>query len=537
MSDTLAELQRAIGFEPNDPRLVITPDNMPLIRRWLEAQGVHPDNTAKMKEPTLYKAYSKPVYRRAILSRSDYKTGRGGSHVVATMPLIPAAVGEWTCAACGYVNAKWRDACGDCGAAKGERYMTGATIKPPKPTLADEKAAEASKPAEDAEFVELSAGDTLSPAHAREDTPDTEAEDTEAEVAKAKRLAAETLRALAAVMEGKDKADLATIAEAVVGEKIAGLSAGSIPGTVLVSAREVFGINSDLMVPRFEDRTVHVPAIDLDYVFDRDTTEAVLLGFAHNKRVLVSGRHGTGKTSHIEQVAARLNWPFIRVNLDGHISRLDLIGKDAVVIEDGKQVTTFKEGVLPWAMQQPMALCLDEYDAGRPDVMFVLQRLLEANGSLTLTEQNRVIAPHQAFRLFGTANTVGLGDTTGLYAGTNVLNAAQLDRWSMIVRLDYLSPRHEETMLRKHCPTLAPGTIKAMVTTAAKTRDLFAQNKLSSVMSPRTVILWGENIGLLGGNIKQAFKLTFLNKCDEAEHPDVLRCYNAAFGGELREAA
>lgn len=305
---------------------------------------------------------------------------------------------------------------------------------------------------------------------------------------------------------------------------------GPLPGTRMVFARDVFeDIGGEMMVPQFTERTQYTPDLDNGYCFDGGTTLAILLGFAHNRRVLISGRHGTGKTSHVEQVAARLNWSFLRLNLDGHISRTDMIGRDAIVLQDGKQVTEFREGILPWAMQQPMALCLDEYDAGRPDVLFVVQRLLETNGALTIAEQNRVVEPNQGFRLFGTANTIGLGDASGLYHGTNALNAAQMDRWNIAVRLDYLPAKHEEAMVAAKCPGLDKKTVRAMVKTATATRALFAANKISTVMSPRTVITWGENAALIGGDMGMAFTLSFLNKCDDAEQEMIRTCYNSAF--------
>lgn len=314
------------------------------------------------------------------------------------------------------------------------------------------------------------------------------------------------------------------------GSPVASHGAGPIPGTEMVKAADLFhGVPASLMVPRFTERTQYTPEIDPDYIFDTATTTAILLGFANNRRILISGRHGTGKTSHVEQVAARLNWPFFRLNLDGHISRTDMIGRDAIVLEDGKQITQFKEGLLPWVMQQPMALCLDEYDAGRPDVLFVVQRLLEANGKLTIAEQNRIVSPHAGFRIFGTANTVGLGDASGLYHGTNAMNAAQMDRWSMTVKLDYLAEAHEIAILCAKVGGIGKDTAERMVRTATGTRQLFAANKISTVMSPRTVLTWAENTILVGNNPKIAFDLTFGNKCDEAEMSHIVTCYREAF--------
>ena len=306
-----------------------------------------------------------------------------------------------------------------------------------------------------------------------------------------------------------------------------------------VSARE-FGVDSDMKIPAFSARTEYVPPVDEAYKFDPQTTEAILAGFAFNRRVMVQGYHGTGKSTHVEQVAARLNWPMVRVNLDSHVSRIDLVGKDAIVLKEGKQVTEFREGILPWALQRPMAIVFDEYDAGRPDVMFVIQRVLEASGKLTLLDQSRVIAPHPQFRLFATTNTVGLGDTTGLYHGAQQLNQAQMDRWSLVVTLNYLEHDVEEAIVLAKAPSYnsADGkkTIKAMVRVADMTRNAFMNGDISTVMSPRTVITWAENAEIFG-DIGQAFRLTFLNKCDELERPTVAEFYQRAFGTDLPEAA
>jgi cobaltochelatase CobS len=304
-----------------------------------------------------------------------------------------------------------------------------------------------------------------------------------------------------------------------------------------VAAREVFGIDSDMVVPAFGMRTEHVPRIDTAYRFDRETTLAILAGFAHNRRVMVQGYHGTGKSTHIEQVAARLNWPCIRVNLDSHISRIDLIGKDAIVLRDGQQVTEFREGILPWALQHPCALVFDEYDAGRPDVMFVIQRVLEAEGKLTLLDQNRVITSHPAFRLFSTANTVGLGDTTGLYHGTQQINQGQMDRWNLVATLNYLA-HAEETAIVLAKMGVPPGDkearrrIEAMVSLADLTRAGFIAGDLSTVMSPRTVLTWAENTRIFG-DLAMAFRMTFYNKCDEAERPTVAEYYQRCFNADL----
>src|SRR5579885_1528948 len=307
-----------------------------------------------------------------------------------------------------------------------------------------------------------------------------------------------------------------------------------------VSVRQVFGIDVDLEVPAFSETDPHVPDTDPDYVFDKDTTLAILAGFAHNRRVMISGYHGTGKSTHIEQVAARLNWPCVRVNLDSHISRIDLVGKDSIVIKDGKQVTEFRDGILPWALQHNIALVFDEYDAGRPDVMFVIQRVLEVSGRLTLLDQNKVIKPHPAFRLFSTANTVGLGDTSGLYHGTQQINQGQMDRWSIVTTLNYLAHDEEvEIVLAKaHHYRTAEGRdiVNKMVRLADLTRNAFANGDLSTVMSPRTVITWAENAEIFG-DLGFAFRVTFLNKCDELERASVAEFYQRAFGAELPESA
>jgi cobaltochelatase CobS len=284
-----------------------------------------------------------------------------------------------------------------------------------------------------------------------------------------------------------------------------------------------------------------VPDLDPDYIFDRETTLAILAGFARNRRVMITGYHGTGKSTHIEQVAARLNWPCVRVNLDSHISRIDLVGKDAIVLQDGKQITEFRDGILPWALQSNVALCFDEYDAGRPDVMFVIQRVLEVSGRLTLLDQNRVIRPHPAFRLFSTANTVGLGDTSGLYHGTQQINQGQMDRWSIVATLNYLPHDREVEIVQakvKSFQTTKQGkdTIGKMVRVADLTRNAFMAGDLSTVMSPRTVITWAENSEIFG-DIGFAFRLTFLNKCDELERALVAEFYQRCFGQELPESA
>src|SRR5215207_8668706 len=315
--------------------------------------------------------------------------------------------------------------------------------------------------------------------------------------------------------------------------------APSVPD-MKVSIRQLFGIDSEMEVPAYSEPDEHVPDLDPDYRFDRPTTLAILAGFARNRRVIVTGYHGTGKSTHIEQVAARLNWPMVRVNLDSHISRIDLIGKDAIVIKDGQQVTEFRDGILPWAYQNNVALCFDEYDAGRPDVMFVIQRVLESSGRLTLLDQSRVIRPHPAFRLFATANTIGLGDTTGLYHGTQQINQAQMDRWSIVSALNYLPHAEETGIVLAKCKNYdtekGRKTIANMVRIADLTRNAFMQGDVSTVMSPRTVITWAQNADIFG-DLGFAFRLTFLNKCDELERPIVAEFYQRCFGEELPESS
>ncbi len=312
---------------------------------------------------------------------------------------------------------------------------------------------------------------------------------------------------------------------------------------ITLSTRQTFGIDSDLTVPAFSQSSEYVPDIDESYRFDHDTTLAILAGFAYNRRVVVQGYHGTGKSTHIEQVAARLNWPCVRINLDSHISRIDLVGKDAIVLKDGKQITEFREGILPWALQSACALVFDEYDAGRPDVMFVIQRVLETEGKLTLLDQNRVIRAHPAFRLFATANTIGLGDTTGLYHGTQQINQGQMDRWNIVTTLNYLPHDAEvEIVLAKLSRNKAlqgkqeigRDMVGAMVRLAELTRSGFIAGDISTVMSPRTVITWAENIEIFE-DMPFAFRLTFLNKCDELERATIAEYYQRCFGVELGE--
>ena len=322
----------------------------------------------------------------------------------------------------------------------------------------------------------------------------------------------------------------------------AGTAAG-VPGLpdIKINVRQVFGIDSDMEVPGYSASSDHVPDFDADYLFNRDVTLAILAGFKHNRRVMIQGYHGTGKSTHIEQVAARLNWPCVRVNLDSHVSRIDLVGKDAIVLKDGKQVTEFKEGILPYCLQSNTAIVFDEYDAGRPDVMFVIQRVLEVSGKLTLLDQSKVIRPHPAFRLFATTNTIGLGDTSGLYHGTQQINQGQMDRWSIVSTLNYL-PHDDETKIvlskvKSFNKTDAKRKqVSNMVRVADLTRNAFINGDLSTVMSPRTVMTWAENAEIFG-NVGFAFRLTFLNKCDELERPLVAEFYQRCFGEELPESA
>ena len=313
----------------------------------------------------------------------------------------------------------------------------------------------------------------------------------------------------------------------------------NLPDTT-VPVKQTFGFESKMVVPAYSMADEHVPDLDPDYIFDEATTLAILAGFAFNRRVIVSGYHGTGKSTHIEQVAARLNWPCVRVNLDSHVSRIDLVGKDAIVVKDGMQVTEFRDGILPWAYQHNVALVFDEYDAGRPDVMFVIQRVLETSGRLTLLDQNRVITPHPAFRLFATTNTIGLGDTSGLYHGTQQINQGQMDRWSIVVTLNYLAHDKEVGIVlakaKSYRTEKGKKLVSNMVRMADLTRSAFINGDLSTVMSPRTVITWAENAEIFG-DIGFAFRLTFLNKCDELERPVVAEFYQRVFGEDLPESA
>ena len=306
-----------------------------------------------------------------------------------------------------------------------------------------------------------------------------------------------------------------------------------------VSLKQSFGIDSEMEVSAFSERSEYVPEIDKNYKFDKDTTLAIISGFAFNKRVLVQGYHGTGKSTHIEQVAARLNWPCIRVNLDSHVSRIDLIGKDAIVLKDGKQVTQFNEGILPWSLQNPVALTFDELDAGRQDVMFVIQKVLESEGSLTLLDKNKVIKPHKFFRLFATSNTVGLGDTTGLYHGTQQINQAQMDRWSIVATLNYLSLDKEMDIVLAKNKNLnnskGKEKVSNMIKVASLTRKGFIAGDISTVMSPRTVLHWAENAEIFK-DVGYAFRVTFLNKCDEIEKSTIAEYYQRCFGEELPES-
>ena len=309
---------------------------------------------------------------------------------------------------------------------------------------------------------------------------------------------------------------------------------------VQVSAKDAFGIDLDWKIPAFSKPSEYVPEIDKAYRFNPEVTKAILAGFMHNRKVIVQGYHGTGKSTHIEQVAARLNWPCIRINLDSHISRIDLIGRDAIVVRDGKQITEFQEGLLPWSLQRPVALVFDEYDAARPDVMFVIQRILEAQGKLTLLDQNRVISPHPFFRLFATTNTVGLGDSSGLYHGTQLINQGQMDRWNIVCTLNYLSEAEESAIIIAKVPSYnnakGKALIKSMVAMAALTREGFMAGDVSTVMSPRTVINWSENAKIFD-DVDEAFKLTFMNKCDDSEKPLIAEYYQRCFDVDLLQNA
>ena len=308
-----------------------------------------------------------------------------------------------------------------------------------------------------------------------------------------------------------------------------------IPDTQ-IDVREVFALDIDLKVPAFSKRGDHVPPIDESYLFNHETTLAILAGFAHNRRVMIQGFHGTGKSTHVEQIAARLNWPCIRINLDSHVSRIDLVGKDAIVLKDGQQITEFKEGLLPWALQHACALVFDEYDAGRPDVMFVIQRVLEVEGKLTLLDQSKVIEPHKFFRMFATTNTIGLGDPTGLYHGTQQINQGQMDRWNIVTTLNYLSHEKETDIVCSKLPEIDRKTVSHMVSIAELSRQGFINGDISIVMSPRTVIMWAENARIFN-DYGFAFRLTFLNKCDETERPIVAEYYQRCMGEELPESS
>ena len=322
---------------------------------------------------------------------------------------------------------------------------------------------------------------------------------------------------------------------AVVAEKPDTLAGDGVPDSE-IDVREVFGLDVDLKAPAFPEKSAHVPEIDGSYLFDRETTLAILAGFAHNRRCMIQGYHGTGKSTHIEQVAARLNWPCIRINLDSHVSRIDLVGKDAIVLREGKQVTEFKEGLLPWALQRACAIVFDEYDAGRPDVMFVIQRVLEVEGKLTLLDQSKVISPHPSFRLFATTNTIGLGDPTGLYHGTQQINQGQMDRWNIVTTLNYLDREKEIDIVLSKLPEMDRNRVASMVLVANLTRQGFMNGDISIVMSPRTVIMWAENAHIFGDD-GFAFRLTFLNKCDETERAIVAEYYQRCMGEELPESS
>ena len=308
---------------------------------------------------------------------------------------------------------------------------------------------------------------------------------------------------------------------------------------ISISVNQAFGIDTDLHVDGFSEKTEHVPDIDSNYCFDKSTTMAILAGFKYNRRVMIQGLHGTGKSSHIEQIAARLNWPCIRVNLDSHISRIDLIGKDAIILKDGKQITQFNEGILPWSIQNPVALVFDEYDAGRPDVMFVIQRVLEAEGNFTLLDKNKILKQNKFFRLFATSNTVGLGDTSGLYHGTQQINQGQMDRWNIVSTLNYLSLEKEMEIVLGKNKNLnnqkGKEKVSNMIKVASLTRKGFMAGDISTVMSPRTVMHWAENTEIFK-DTGYAFRVTFLNKCDEIEKNTIAEYYQRCFGEDLPES-
>ena len=318
-------------------------------------------------------------------------------------------------------------------------------------------------------------------------------------------------------------------------DKLGALKGDGTPDSE-IDVREAFGLDVDLKVPAFSEPSEHVPAIDENYLFNHETTLAILAGFAYNRRCMVQGYHGTGKSTHVEQVAARLNWPCIRINLDSHVSRIDLVGKDAIVLKDGKQITEFREGLLPWALQRPCAIVFDEYDAGRPDVMFVIQRVLEVEGKLTLLDQSKVISPHQSFRMFATTNTIGLGDPTGLYHGTQQINQGQMDRWNIVTTLNYLDRENETDIIAAKVADLDRGTVANMVSVANLSRQGFMNGDISIVMSPRTVLMWAENARIFN-DFGFAFRLTFLNKCDETERAIVAEYYQRCMGEDLPESS
>jgi len=322
---------------------------------------------------------------------------------------------------------------------------------------------------------------------------------------------------------------------AVMTEEIGALEGDGIPDTE-VDVRETFGLDVDLKVPAFSQSSDHVPPIDENYLFNHETTLAILAGYAYNRRCMIQGYHGTGKSTHVEQVAARLNWPCIRINLDSHVSRIDLVGKDAIVLQDGKQVTEFREGLLPWALQRACSIVFDEYDAGRPDVMFVIQRVLEVEGKLTLLDQSKVISPHRSFRMFATTNTIGLGDPTGLYHGTQQINQGQMDRWNIVTTLNYLEREKETDIIASKVTELDRMTVANMVSVANLTRQGFMNGDISIVMSPRTVLMWAENAKIFN-DFGFSFRLTFLNKCDETERAIVAEYYQRCMGEELPESS
>ncbi len=303
-----------------------------------------------------------------------------------------------------------------------------------------------------------------------------------------------------------------------------------------LDAKKTFNINCPFEIKALATKSELIPTLDENYFFDEKTTLAILSGFIFNNRVLIQGMHGTGKSTHIEQVASRLNWPCMRINFDSQISRLDLVGKDVISIKDGKQITEFREGILPYAMRNGVALVLDEYDAIKSDVAFVIQRLLEEEGKFALLEENEIITPHPNFRLFATSNTLGAGDDLGIYHGTNLINQAQMDRWNVVANLNYLSKEEEVKILQAKLPFLKTklheNTAPMMVQMANLTRQSFKNGDLSNLISLRTLISWGRNIEIFG-DVKTAFILSFFGKVIDDEKLIIIEFYQRVFGCEI----